>query len=137
MGRGTGRRKAWRKGRMPTAPGLGERVRALREDLGLTQEALGGGVLSGAYISQVERGATRPSVGALTHIAERLGTTAVALGVAGQAAAPSPFRATVEALAVLRAASAAASPDEQEALGHAIWNLTALLSDLSALGSDT
>ena len=132
----TGRRKPWRKGRTPVAPGLGDRIREMREQLGLTQEQVGGGVVSGAYISQVERGATHPSLGALTQIAERLGTTAVALGVAGSEARPTPFRATAEAMALLSLASESANADERDLLRHAEWVLAALLRDLSSAGDE-
>lgn len=136
MGRGTGRRKPWRKGRTPVAPGLGDRIREMREQLGLTQEQVGDGVVSGAYIGQVERGATHPSLGALMHIAERLGTTAVALGVAGSLSSPTPFRATTEAMALLGAAAETATDGERELIRHAEWMLAALLRDLSTVNAE-
>lgn len=108
----------------------------MREQLGLTQEQVGDGVVSGAYISQVERGATHPSLGALMHIAERLGTTAVALGVAGLVTSPTPFRATTEAMALLSHAAESANADERELIRHAEWMLAALLRDLSSAGAE-
>jgi tetratricopeptide (TPR) repeat protein len=53
--------------------GVGERVRRLREGCGLSQEALAAGRFSKEYVSQIERGKTRPSEKALGWLAERLG----------------------------------------------------------------
>jgi tetratricopeptide (TPR) repeat protein len=61
-----------------TAPGgaagrLGERVRALRIAAGLTQSELAAGRFSKEYISQIERGKTRPTDATVAWLAERLG----------------------------------------------------------------
>ena len=57
------------------APGarLGERVRALRVAAGMTQVDLAGGRFSKEYISQIERGKTRPTEATVAWLAERLG----------------------------------------------------------------
>jgi len=52
---------------------LGERVRALRVAAGLTQSDLAAGRFSKEYISQIERGKTRPTSGTVAWLAERLG----------------------------------------------------------------
>ena len=60
----------------PTPPGgarLGERVRALRVAAGMTQVELAGGRFSKEYISQIERGKTRPTEATVAWLAERLG----------------------------------------------------------------
>src|SRR5687767_13630850 len=59
----------------PTTSGarLGERVRTLRVSAGLTQTQLAGDRFSKEYISQIERGKTRPTESTVTWLAERLG----------------------------------------------------------------
>jgi tetratricopeptide (TPR) repeat protein len=62
----------------PLAPGttgarLGERVRALRASAGITQTQLAGERFSKEYISQIERGKTRPTASTIAWLAERLG----------------------------------------------------------------
>ena len=52
---------------------LGERVRALRVAAGLTQSDLAAGRFSKEYISQIERGKTRPPHATVAWLAERLG----------------------------------------------------------------
>ena len=52
---------------------LGARVRMLRRAAGLTQEALAGGRFTKEYVSQIERGRTRPTRETVEWIAERLG----------------------------------------------------------------
>ena len=52
---------------------LGERVRALRVSAGLTQSQLAGERFSKEYISQIERGKTRPTESTIGWLAERLG----------------------------------------------------------------
>lgn len=51
---------------------LGERVRRLRVAAGLSQTALAGGRFSKEYVSQIERGKTRPTAETLSWLAERL-----------------------------------------------------------------
>ena len=52
---------------------LGERVRALRVSAGLTQTELAGERFSKEYISQIERGKTRPTEATIAWLASRLG----------------------------------------------------------------
>ncbi|HSI97427.1 MAG TPA: helix-turn-helix transcriptional regulator [Gaiellaceae bacterium] len=52
---------------------LGERVRTLRVAAGLTQSDLAAGRFSKEYISQIERGKTRPTDATIAWLAERLG----------------------------------------------------------------
>ena len=72
---------------IPSAPAagsrLGERVRALRVTAGLTQTELAGDRFSKEYISQIERGKTRPTDATIAWLAEQLGVDAsfVASGV--------------------------------------------------------
>jgi transcriptional regulator with XRE-family HTH domain len=54
-------------------PGLGERVRRLRNARGLTQTELAEARVSKEYISQIETGKTRPTSQTLEWLAERLG----------------------------------------------------------------
>jgi tetratricopeptide (TPR) repeat protein len=65
------------------AAALGERVRRLRAAAGLSQTQLAGGRFSKEYVSQIERGKTRPTADTLTWLAERLGadTTFLTSGV--------------------------------------------------------
>ncbi|HET8743726.1 MAG TPA: tetratricopeptide repeat protein, partial [Gaiella sp.] len=56
--------------------GVGERVRALRVAAGLTQTALAGERFSKEYVSQIERGKTRPTAETVAWLAERLGVDA-------------------------------------------------------------
>jgi tetratricopeptide (TPR) repeat protein len=60
-----------RRVRLPTG-GLGERLRTLRLDAGLTQTALAGDRFSKEYVSQIERGKTRPTQETIEWLAERL-----------------------------------------------------------------
>src|SRR6188768_3337474 len=56
--------------------GVGSRVRALRVAAGLTQTALAGERFSKEYVSQIERGKTRPTDETVSWLAERLGVDA-------------------------------------------------------------
>lgn len=51
---------------------IGERIRKIRQERGLTQEALAGPEFTKGYISALERGAVRPSLKALDVFARRL-----------------------------------------------------------------
>ena len=55
---------------------LGERVRRLRIAAGLSQTELAAGRFSKEYVSQIERGKTRPTPDTLAWLAERLGADA-------------------------------------------------------------
>ena len=61
-----------RLGNMPMTAGVAARVRTLRRHARLTQGELGGTRFSKEYISQIERGKTRPSREALEYLAARL-----------------------------------------------------------------
>jgi tetratricopeptide (TPR) repeat protein len=63
---------------------LGERLRQLRVAAGLTQSELAGDRFSKEYVSQIERGKTRPTGGTIEWLADRLGVDAgfLASGVA-------------------------------------------------------
>jgi tetratricopeptide (TPR) repeat protein len=52
---------------------LGERLRAMRVSAGLTQTELAGDRCSKEYVSQIERGKTRPTADTIAWLAERLG----------------------------------------------------------------
>jgi tetratricopeptide (TPR) repeat protein len=56
----------------PADANLGERLRRLRRDAGLTQSELAGGRFSKEYVSQIERGKTRPASETLAWLADRL-----------------------------------------------------------------
>jgi tetratricopeptide (TPR) repeat protein len=65
----------------PTAPtthasGLGDRLRSLRLASGLTQTELAGERFSKEYVSQIERGKTRPTKETVEWLAQRLGVDA-------------------------------------------------------------
>ena len=55
---------------------LGSRLRTLRTTAGLTQTELAGGRFSKEYLSQIERGKTRPTTDTVAWLAERLGVDA-------------------------------------------------------------
>src|SRR5262245_4043377 len=57
-------------------PRLGERLRQLRVAAGLTQSDLAGDRFSKEYISQIERGKTRPTTETVEWLAMRLGVDA-------------------------------------------------------------
>jgi tetratricopeptide (TPR) repeat protein len=61
-----------RLGRLPNG-GLGERLRTLRVNAGLTQTDLAGDRFSKEYVSQIERGKTRPTRETIEWLAQRLG----------------------------------------------------------------
>ena len=65
---------------------LGERIRRLRRAAGLTQSELAGGRFSKEYVSQIERGKTRPRAATLAWIADRLGVDAALLATGVSAA---------------------------------------------------
>jgi tetratricopeptide (TPR) repeat protein len=61
------------------AEGLGERVRKLRSEAGLTQSELASGRFTKEYVSQIERGKTRPTGDTVDWLADRLGVDAALL----------------------------------------------------------
>ena len=66
----------------PFAPAsrVGERLRSLRLAAGLTQSQVGGDRFSKEYISQIERGKTRPTAEAIAWLAGQLGVDPAFLG---------------------------------------------------------
>jgi tetratricopeptide (TPR) repeat protein len=62
--------------RQPSGLRLGERLRQLRVSAGLTQSDLAGERFSKEYVSQIERGKTRPTRETIDWLAERLGVDA-------------------------------------------------------------
>ncbi|HZR92010.1 MAG TPA: tetratricopeptide repeat protein [Gaiellaceae bacterium] len=77
------------------AAALGERVRALRVAAGLSQSQLAAGRCSKEYVSQIERGKTRPTAETLAWLAERLGADPSFLASGVPAAARSRLEAVV------------------------------------------
>jgi tetratricopeptide (TPR) repeat protein len=90
---------------------LGERLRTLRVSAGLTQSQLAGERFSKEYISQIERGKTRPTESTIAWLADRLGVDPVLLasGVSVEE------RAKVEA-ALARAEALSAAHRYEEAV---------------------
>src|SRR5689334_16082722 len=90
---------------------LGERLRQLRMAAGLTQTELAGERFSKEYVSQIERGKTRPTQVTIDWLSRRLGVDPVflATGVASDA------RARVEAIVTRAEALSVARNFEQAA----------------------
>src|SRR2546426_1930304 len=86
---------------------LGERLRQLRVAAGLTQSELAGTRFSKEYVSQIERGKTRPARETVQWLAERLGGGADLLADGGT---PRPRRRG-ETAPPPREALARAEPD--------------------------
>ena len=61
---------------VPRIPRIGERLRQLRVAAGLTQTDLAGDRFSKEYVSQIERGKTRPTTDTVEWLALRLGVDA-------------------------------------------------------------
>ena len=64
----------WEQPEEPGVRTIGERVRLLRRSAGLSQEELAAGRFSKEYVSQIERGKTRPTLETLEWLAGRLDT---------------------------------------------------------------
>src|SRR5436305_6143900 len=75
----TGRTKPEAASQARDVVDLGERVRKLRVAAGLSQTELAGGRFSKEYVSQIERGKTRPTAETLVWFADRLGADAAFL----------------------------------------------------------
>src|SRR3982750_2904966 len=101
---------------------LGERVRQLRVAAGLTQTELAGDRFSKEYISQIERGKTRPTQETVDWLAARLGVDASFLssGVSADG------RARAEAL-LARADALAADKEYTAAVDQYSQALSAVL----------
>lgn len=63
--------------KMASLPPIGERIRKLRQERGLTQQVLAGPEFTKGYVSALERGTVRPSLKALDVFARRLGVPIV------------------------------------------------------------
>src|ERR687885_1584801 len=102
---------------------LGERVRQLRVARGLTQTELAGERFSKEYVSQIERGKTRPTGETIEWLADRLGvdTTFLETGIS------SSERESVEST-IARAEAALESSRHDDAAA----DLTALAPSLKA-----
>jgi len=90
---------------------LGERVRSLRVASGLTQTQLAGDRFSKEYISQIERGKTRPTETTIAWLAEKLGVDSVFLS----AGVSTEERARIEA-ELERAEALSAAHDYEDAI---------------------
>jgi tetratricopeptide (TPR) repeat protein len=75
---------------------LGERLRLLRVSSGLTQTQLAGDRFSKEYISQIERGKTRPTEATIAWLAARLGVETALLASGVSADARAKLEATLE-----------------------------------------
>ena len=115
-------------------PALGERVRQLRIARGLTQTELAGERCSKEYVSQIERGKTRPTAETIEWLADRLGVdpTFLEIGVS------SSERERVESI-IARAEAAIESDQyadavaELDALGPALAAVAAPELELRSL----
>ena len=74
---------------------LGARVRQLRVSAGLTQSELAGDRCSKEYLSQIERGKTRPTAEMLSWLADRLGVDAAFLETGQSSAEQAELEAAV------------------------------------------
>src|SRR3990170_2780897 len=70
----TARRRVIVVDNRPLARRIGSAIRHARLRVGLTQAEVAKGRYTPAYISALERGLAKPSMAALTFVAERLGT---------------------------------------------------------------
>src|SRR5829696_10464914 len=106
----------------PSGARLGDRLRLLRVAAGLTQTELAGDRFSKEYISQIERGKTRPTAETVEWLASRLGVDATFLssGVSADG------RARAEAL-LARGDALAADKEYTAAVDHYAQALSAVL----------
>jgi tetratricopeptide (TPR) repeat protein len=116
---------------------IGTRIRNLRVARGLTQAELAGDRFSKQYVSEIERGATRPTVQTLVWLAERLGVDryylesgltskeydrAEAMIARGEAAVDAhEYREAIEVLGASTAPALAAPELELRALRAEAW----------------
>src|SRR2546423_4185191 len=96
---------------------VGQRLRRLRHERGLSQRDLSGPGISYAYISRIEAGARRPSVKALRMLARKLGVTAQYLETGSQIDATGARELRLADLELrLRLDGHAATPELEEVL---------------------
>ena len=107
-------------------PALGERVRQLRIARGLTQTELAGERFSKEYVSQIERGKTRPTAETVEWLADRLGVdpTFLEIGVS------SSERERVES--VIARAEAAIESDQYADVVAALTEIAPALGTVAA-----
>ncbi len=110
----------------PSRPSLGERVRQLRIAHGLTQTDLAGDRFSKEYVSQIERGKTRPTAETVAWLAVRLGVDATFLEVGVSASE----RERVESV-IARAEAAIESAEYGDAVA-AVSELAPALASVAA-----
>jgi transcriptional regulator with XRE-family HTH domain/predicted negative regulator of RcsB-dependent stress response len=104
---------------------VGERIRRLRLERGMSQSELAAGRLSKGFISQIESGRSRPSPESLRFIAQRLGVPMVALLPGLELAQQQAF--------LLRAAEAAVKAREQNEAEALLDEARPLLSTATEL----
>jgi tetratricopeptide (TPR) repeat protein len=107
-------------------PSLGERVRKLRVARGLTQTDLAGTRFSKEYVSQIERGKTRPTGETIEWLASQLGVEAAFL----ESGISSSERERVESV-VARAEAAIEASQYEDAVAE-LEQLAPVLPDLTA-----
>ena len=109
----------------PIAPGsrLGDRLRQLRVAAGLTQTDVAGTRFSKEYISQIERGKTRPTREAVEWLAQRLGVNADFL----QSGVSTDERTRIETR-LARAEALSEAAEQLEAIEHVEDIKTAVLA---------
>jgi tetratricopeptide (TPR) repeat protein len=110
----------------PARPSLGERVRQLRIARGLTQTDLAGSRFSKEYVSQIERGKTRPTAETVEWLAARLGVDSTFL----ETGVSSSERERVESV-VARAEAAIEASQYEEAIAE-LDPLAPTLANLAA-----
>ncbi len=110
----------------PARTALGDRVRQLRVARGLTQTELAGDRFSKEYLSQIERGKTRPTAETIEWLAARLGVDATFLEIG----VSSSERERVESVIVRAEASV-----EQGEDADAADSLDALASTLASVAA--
>jgi tetratricopeptide (TPR) repeat protein len=101
------------QGSEDVAAGLGIRLRKLRTSAGLSQSELAAGRFSKDYLSQIERGKTRPTPDTVAWLAERLGVDADLLRTGVSASERNRWEAKLARAAALseRHEYAAAAPE--------------------------
>jgi tetratricopeptide (TPR) repeat protein len=118
----------------PARPSLGERVRQLRIARGLTQTDLAGSRFSKEYVSQIERGKTRPTAETVEWLAAQLGVDSTFL----ETGVSSSERERVESVVARAEAAIEASQYEDavaelDPLAPTLANLAAPELELRAL----
>jgi len=110
----------------PSRPTLGGRVRQLRIARGLTQTDLAGDRFSKEYVSQIERGKTRPTAETIEWLAARLGVDSSFL----ETGVSSSERERVESV-IVRAEAAIEASQYEEAVGE-LAQLAPVLDSVAA-----